>query len=79
MTPSCGKPATLRDKLVTVLRLVEELQHEFGDVELDELYRRLEEYYDIGRGDAEKIVRRALQDGILYSPKPGYVRKAGVA
>ncbi len=74
-----GKPAALRDKLVTVLRVVEELQREFGEAELEELYRRLEEYYGIGRGDAEKIVKRALQDGMLYSPKVGYVRKTGTA
>ncbi|RLI33650.1 Minichromosome maintenance protein MCM [Candidatus Bathyarchaeota archaeon] len=70
-----GKPAAFRDKLVTVLRVVEELQREYGEAELEELYRRLEEFYGVGRGDAEKIVKRALQDGMLYSPRPGSVRK----
>ena len=74
-----GKPAALRDKLVTVMRAVEELQREYGEADVEELYRRLEEYHGIGRGDAEKIVKRALQDGILYSPKPGYLRKTGTA
>lgn len=74
-----GKPAALRDKLITVMRAVEELQREYGEADVEELYRRLEEYHGIGRGDAEKIVKRALQDGILYSPKPGYLRKTGTA
>jgi DNA replicative helicase MCM subunit Mcm2 (Cdc46/Mcm family) len=59
------------------MRVVEELQKEFGEAEAEELYNRLAEYHGIGRGDAEKIVKRALQDGILYSPKPGYLRKTG--
>ncbi|RLI27406.1 MAG: Minichromosome maintenance protein MCM [Candidatus Hecatellales archaeon] len=78
-TVMTGKSAAFRDKLVSVIKAVEELQREYGEAELEELYRRLEEYYGVGRGDAEKIVKKALQDGILYSPRPGFLRKTGAA
>ena len=74
-----GKPATMRDKIVTVLKLVEELEAEYGEAEREELYRRLREKYDLDRATVEGIIKRMISDGMLYEPKPGYLKKAGVA
>jgi replicative DNA helicase Mcm len=73
-----GKPATMRDKIVTVLKLVEELEEEYGEADREELCRRLKEEYDLDRATVEGIIKRMISDGMLYEPKPGYLKKASV-
>jgi len=61
-----GKPATLREGLTAVLKLVGEMEKESGEAELEELYSRLESEYGIDRGKAEGYVRQLIKDGSLY-------------
>jgi replicative DNA helicase Mcm len=71
-----GKPMTLREGLASVLKLVGEMERETGEVEVEALYRRLESEYKINMRTAEDYVRRLEKDGTLYSPRPGYLKKA---
>lgn len=70
-----GKPATVREGFAAVIKLVGSISKEVEDVDLEELYSRLESEYSIDRRTAEDYVRRLLKDGTLYSPKPGFVKK----
>jgi len=70
-----GKPATLREGLTTVIKIVGDLEKEYGEAELEELYNRLETEHKINRRTAEEYVRRLLREGSLYSPKDGYVKR----
>ncbi|WP_309493083.1 minichromosome maintenance protein MCM [Candidatus Hecatella orcuttiae] len=71
-----GRPATVREGIASVLMLVGEMEKKFEEVELEELYRRLEEEYNIERRAAEEYVRKMISQGLLYSPRTGYVKKA---
>mgnify|MGYP000020463682 CR=1 FL=1 len=73
-----GKPATLREGLTTVIRVVGELEKEKGEVELEELYFKLESEYGMDRRKAEDYVRRLLREGSLYQPKDGYVKRTKI-
>lgn len=70
-----GKPATVREGFATIIKLIGTLSKDTGDVELEELYRRLESEHSIDRHTAEDYIRRLIKDGTLYNPKPGYVKK----
>ncbi|MCX8176421.1 MAG: Minichromosome maintenance protein MCM, partial [Candidatus Bathyarchaeota archaeon] len=71
-----GKPATLRDKITTILMLVGEMEKESEKVNLEELYAKLTQKHGIDRMTAEDVIRRLIKEGTLYSPEPGYVKKA---
>lgn len=71
-----GKPKSLRDKLQLILSTIVEAE-QTGEMIRDEaLYERIETDYDISRGEAEKLLSQLLRDGMVYSPKPGYLKKA---
>ncbi|MFH1327444.1 MAG: minichromosome maintenance protein MCM [Candidatus Bathyarchaeota archaeon] len=71
-----GKPATVREGIATVLKLVSEIEKDTGEVELEKLYRRLEDEYKMDRITAEEYMGRLVRDGGLYKPKDGYVKKS---
>ncbi|MGP3666990.1 MAG: minichromosome maintenance protein MCM [Candidatus Bathyarchaeota archaeon] len=71
-----GKPATLRDKITTILTLVSEMEKESEKVNLEELYDKLAQKHGVDRMTAEDVIRRLIKEGTLYSPEPGYVKKA---
>jgi replicative DNA helicase Mcm len=71
-----GKPKSLRDKLQFILSTIAEAE-QTGEMIRDEvLYERVETDYDISRGEAERLLNQLLRDGMVYSPKPGYLKKA---
>jgi len=72
-----GKPAPVREGLITVIKLVGEMEKKTGEVELEELYRRLEAQYKMSRSTAEEYVRILVKkEGSLYEPKPGFIKRA---
>jgi predicted transcriptional regulator len=42
----------------------------------EELYERVGNEYNIDRSEAEKLLSQLVRDGMVYSPKPGYIKKA---
>ncbi|HDD43137.1 MAG TPA: hypothetical protein ENF79_05620, partial [Nitrososphaeria archaeon] len=68
-----GKPKSIRDKFVTMLDTIKELQEEKGYAEDEEIREALREK---GFTDAEinKLLSRLLSDGKIFSPKPGVYR-----
>ncbi len=68
-----GKPKSVRDKFVTMLDTIKELQEEKGYAEDEEIREALREK---GFTDAEinKLLSRLLSDGKIFSPKPGVYR-----
>jgi len=69
-----GKPKSLRDVMQAVLTNVSELDKEVGMVEESKLIEELSK-----AGFKEEEVRKAInqlsREGLIYSPKPGYLKK----
>lgn len=70
-----GKSKTTRDKLQEVLSIIVEMERAQGTVELGKLYERLYTEHQLAQLDADRLITQLTRDGIIYSPKPGYVKK----
>lgn len=70
-----GKPKSLRDKMHAVLTTVAEMERETGIVEEAELYDKLSKKLDINEGEAKGIVWQLVKEGLLYSPRPGQLKR----
>ena len=70
-----GKPKSLRDKLQVVISTLVEAEKATGMANENELYDRLEKEFDIERAEAGRLIGQLLKDGMVYSPKPGYLKK----
>jgi len=71
-----GIPTNVREGRTTVLKLVGEMEKETGEVNLEDLYRRLESEYQLDRRTAEDYIRRLDNEGILYKPSEGHIKRA---
>jgi len=71
-----GVPKAVKDGLIAVQNLVKEMEKETGEVELEALYQRLELEYRMERSRAESFVRRLINQGTLYSPREGHIKRA---
>ncbi|MEM2902844.1 MAG: minichromosome maintenance protein MCM [Candidatus Bathyarchaeia archaeon] len=69
-----GKPKSLRDVMQAVLTNLSELDKEVGMVEESRL---IEELSEAGFKDDEvrKAITQLSREGLIYSPKPGYLKK----
>jgi len=70
-----GKPKSLRDKMQEVLGTFAELEKQLGIVEDSTLYQALARKPDINEDDARRLVDQLVREGILYSPKPGHLKR----
>jgi len=70
-----GKPKSLRDKMQDVLGTFAELEKQLGIVEDATLYQALARKPDITEDDARRLVDQLVKEGILYSPKPGHLKR----
>jgi len=70
-----GKPKSLRDKLQLILSIIVEKEKTGDMIHEDELYERVTSDYDLERGEAEKLLNQLIKDGMVYSPKAGYIKK----
>jgi replicative DNA helicase Mcm len=70
-----GKPKSLRDKMQEVLGTFAELEKQLGIVEDSTLYQALARKPDITEDDARRLVDQLVKEGILYSPKPGHLKR----
>lgn len=65
----------LSDKTNIVIKLIVELQRETGMVEKQYLIKQLEETYSINDINTQQIISNLLREGIIFSPKEGYIKK----
>ena len=70
-----GKPKSLRDKMQEVLSTFADLEKQLGLVEDATLYQALTRKPDISEDDAKRLVDQLVKEGILYSPKPGHLKR----
>jgi len=70
-----GKPKSLRDKMQDVLGTFSDLEKQLGIVEDSTLYKALARKPDISEDDARRLVDQLVKEGILYSPKPGHLKR----
>jgi len=70
-----GKPKSLRDKMQIVLSTFAELEKQLGIVQDATLYQALSRKVDITDEEARKLVDQLVREGIIYSPKQGYLKR----
>ncbi|MGA2790913.1 MAG: minichromosome maintenance protein MCM [Candidatus Bathyarchaeia archaeon] len=70
-----GKPKSLRDKMQVVLSTFADLEKQLGIVEDSTLYQALSRKVDVTDEDARRLVDQLVREGILYSPKPGHLKR----
>ncbi len=70
-----GKPKSTRDKMQVVLTTMAELERETGTVEDASLYEALGKRVEISEGEARTLVNQLVREGLLYSPKPGQLKR----
>jgi len=70
-----GKPKSLRDKMQVVLSTFVDLEKQLGVVEEPVLYQALSRKVDLTDEEARRLVGQLVREGILYSPKPGHLKR----
>jgi len=70
-----GKPKSLRDKMQVVLSTFADLEKQLGIVEDSTLYQALSRKVDITDDEARRLVDQLIREGIIYSPKPGHLKR----
>jgi len=65
--------AVQRSKIRTVLKIIEDMENLLGkELPTDEVVKKGK---SSGIEDIEEIIRKLLQEGVLYSPKPGFISR----
>jgi len=70
-----GKPKSLRDRMQSILSTVAALERETGTVQESSLYEELSKKAELSEAEARTLVGQLVRDGILYSPKPGHLKR----
>jgi len=70
-----GKPKSLRDRMQSILGTVAILERETGTVQESKLYEELLKKAELTEAEARTLVNQLIRDGILYSPKPGHLKR----
>jgi predicted transcriptional regulator len=59
----------------SILGTVAILERESGTVQESKLYEELSKKAEISEAEARTLVGQLVRDGILYSPKPGHLKR----
>lgn len=70
-----GKPKSLRDKMQVVISMIASMEKETGSVDENVLYQELLNKANIDEEQAKALVNRLIREGVLYSPKQGFVKR----
>ncbi|TMI34421.1 hypothetical protein E6H25_07320, partial [Candidatus Bathyarchaeota archaeon] len=70
-----GKPRSLRDSFQRVIETVAELERETGTVEETVLVAALVDKEKMEEREARRLIGQLIREGILYSPKPGRLKR----
>lgn len=68
-----GMTTSRRNKIVTVLKIIEKMQREEGkEVALEDIKAAAEE---LGLGNIDEIIEHLKREGSVFEPRPGFIRK----
>lgn len=70
-----GKPRSIRDSMQKVIEIVGELERDTGSVEEGVVVAAVAEREKIEEREARRLIGQLVKDGILYSPKPGRLKR----
>ncbi len=70
-----GKPRSLRDSFQKVIETVGEMERETGTVEETVVIAALLEKEHMEERESRRLIGQLIKDGVLYSPKPGRLKK----
>ncbi|MEM2948235.1 MAG: minichromosome maintenance protein MCM [Candidatus Anstonellales archaeon] len=70
---STGKSQSEREKAITVMDIIKELNSKFDDVGIELIYEEAERY-EIDKYEVDRIIEELDRKGVIYYPKQGYVR-----
>jgi replicative DNA helicase Mcm len=70
-----GKPRSLRDSFQRVIETVAEMERETGTVEETLLVAALIDKEKMEEREARRLIGQLIKEGILYSPKPGRLKR----
>jgi replicative DNA helicase Mcm len=71
-----GRPTVLNSHLLKVIEVFAELEQHTTSVRDDELYYTLFEKHNMNRTKVQRLLQTLLREGIIYSPRPGYYKRA---
>jgi hypothetical protein len=69
-----GKSKSFRDKVLACLSTFADVERREGMVEYSTLYQALSRKVDMTDKEARTLVEQLVKEGILQSPKPGFVK-----
>src|SRR5437879_2586478 len=70
-----GKPRSLRDSFQRVIETVAEMERETGTLEETVLIAALVDKEKMEEREARRLIGQLIKEGILYSPKPGRLKR----
>jgi replicative DNA helicase Mcm len=74
-TITTGIPKSQRDKMMTVLQIIEQLEKEYGGAAPIEQVKRMALSQKIDEDFVEWVIETEKNRGILYSPREGMIAR----
>ncbi len=71
-----GIPRSFRDNMQKIIEVVLELSRESGSAEEGIVLQVLRERENVQEGESIRLIGQLIKDGILYTPKPGRLKRA---
>jgi len=71
-----GKPKSVRDRMSFIIDYVAQMEKETGMVDERVMYDTVSKKLEVSEDEVRRIIGQLIRDGVLYSPKAGFVRRA---
>jgi replicative DNA helicase Mcm len=71
-----GKPRSLQMQLQKVLSVISEMERITGVVKDEDLFDALLQDHGINRTESARLIGVLMRDGTIYSPRPGFYKRA---
>jgi len=71
-----GIPRSFRDNMQKIIEVILELSRESGSAEEATVLQVLKERENVQQGEAIRLLGQLIKDGIIYTPKPGRLKRA---
>lgn len=73
-----GKSRNQNDRMQIILSTVREMEKQVDVVEETELIKTVSTKVEVTETEARSLIQQMLKEGLLYSPKPGHVKRTAV-